>query len=105
MNKEGVWQKMEELNEIRDRQHKMVMNNRKTCALTGVKDVIAFDVNEVILETTMGILLIKGKNLHVKRLNLDKGEVDLEGKIDSFSYTDQGSLSAKGESFFHRLWK
>ena len=96
---------MEELNDSRERQHKMVMNNRKTCGLTGVKDVIAFDVNEVILETNMGILLIKGKNLHVKRLTLDKGEVDLEGKMDSFAYTDQGGLVSKSESFFQRLWK
>jgi sporulation protein YabP len=96
---------MEELNDISQRQHKMVMNNRKNCVLTGVKDVIAFDVNEVILETNMGMLLVKGKNLHVKRLTLDKGEVDLEGRVDSFGYTDQGGLSAKSESFFHRLWK
>ena len=97
---------MEYLTTGEKRQHKMSMLNRETCSLTGVKDVIAFDVAEVILETSMGILLIKGKNLHVKRLNLDKGEVDLEGKVDAFTYTEQGSLQgAKQESFFAKLWK
>ena len=96
---------MEDLNVGESRPHKMNMMNRKNCALTGIKDVIAFDVAEVILETTMGILLIKGKDLHVKRLTLDKGEVDLEGKIDSFSYTEKHSLGNKQESFFGRLWK
>lgn len=96
---------MEDLTTGEKRQHKMTMVNRKTCTLTGVKDVIAFDVAEVILETSMGILLIKGKNLHVKRLTLEKGEVDLEGKIDAFSYTEQNSIASKQESFFSRLWK
>ena len=96
---------MEDLTTGEKRQHKMTMLNRKTCTLTGVKDVIAFDVAEVILETSMGILLIKGKNLHVKRLTLEKGEVDLEGKIDAFSYTEQNTIAAKQESFFARLWK
>lgn len=96
---------MEDLNSGESRPHKMNMVNRKSCTLTGVRDVIAFDVSEVILETTMGILLIKGKNLHVKRLTLDKGEVDLEGKVDSFSYTEQNSLGSKHESFFGKLWK
>ena len=96
---------MEELNQASRRPHKMSMVNRKTCTLTGVKDVIAFDVAEVILETDMGILQIKGKDLHVKRLTLDKGEVDVEGRVDSFIYTEQHSIQAKGESFFGRLWK
>lgn len=96
---------MEELTRGEKPQHKMSMLNRKTCTLTGIKDVIAFDVAEVILETTMGILLIKGKNLHVKRLNLDKAEVDLEGKIDAFTYTEQNTIGAKQESFFAKLWK
>lgn len=96
---------MEELNQASRRPHKMSMVNRKTCTLTGVKDVIAFDVAEVILETDMGILQIKGKDLHVKRLTLDKGEVDVEGRVDSFIYTEQNSLQAKSESFFGRLWK
>ena len=96
---------MEDLTTGEKRQHKMTMLNRKNCTLTGVKDVIAFDVAEVILETSMGILLIKGKNLHVKRLTLEKGEVDLEGKVDAFSYTEQNTIAAKQESFFARLWK
>ena len=96
---------MEELSSTARRPHKMSMVNRKTCTLTGVKDVIAFDVSEIILETDMGILQIRGKDLHVKRLTLEKGEVDVEGRIDSFLYTEQGSLQAKSESFFSRLWK
>lgn len=73
--------------------------------LTGVVDVISFDLGEIILETEMGTLMIKGNDLHVKRLTLEKGEVDMEGKIDSLEYSEHVSLSAKGQSFLGRLFK
>lgn len=96
---------MEELSSGNKRQHKMSMVNRKTCALTGIVDVIAFDENEVILETEMGVLMLKGQGIHVKRLTLEQGEVELDGKLDSFLYTEQKSLGAKSESFLQKLFK
>ena len=96
---------MEELNSGNKRQHKMSMINRKSCSLTGIVDVIAFDENEVILETEMGLLMLKGQGIHVKRLTLEQGEVELEGKMDSFLYTEQKSLGAKSESFLQKLFK
>lgn len=86
-------------------QHKVNMVGRKTCMLTGVVDVISFDLGEIVLETDMGMLMIKGNDLHIKRLTLEKGEVDMEGKIDSFEYSEHNSLAAKSESFFGRLFK
>lgn len=85
--------------------HKMAVNARKLCSLTGVKDVIAFDMNEVLLETDLGMLMIKGKDLHVNKLNLEKGEVEVEGTIDSLTYSELSEYSKKGESFFGRLFK
>lgn len=96
---------MEELNNVSKRAHKMILSNRRTCNLTGVSDVLSFDVNEIILETDMGMLMIKGKELHVNRLTLDKGEVDIEGRVDSFTYSEQLSAAAKGESLLTRLFR
>ena len=56
--------------------HKLVINNRKTSAVTGVLDVLSFDLNEILLETEQGMLMVKGKDLHVNRLSVEKGEVD-----------------------------
>ena len=66
--------------------HKLVVNNRKTSMVTGVLDVLSFDLNEILLETEQGMLLVKGTDLHVNRLSVEKGEVDLSGTIDSVSY-------------------
>lgn len=96
---------MEDLNSVNKRAHKITLLNRRTCNLTGVNDVLSFDVSEIILETDQGMLMIKGNELHVNRLTLDKGEVDVEGKIDSFTYSEQTGAMAKGESLLSRLFK
>ena len=49
--------------------------------------------------------MIKGNDLHVTRLTLEKGEIDLEGRIDSLAYSDVGSVKKQGESFLGRLFK
>lgn len=85
--------------------HKLVLNNRKTCVLTGIKDVLAFDLNEILLETELGMLVIRGKDLHVNRLSLEKGEVDVTGQIDSCTYTDLQPGKKKEENFFVKLFK
>ena len=45
--------------------HKLVINNRQTSLVTGVLDVLSFDLNEVLLETEQGMLMVKGMDLHV----------------------------------------
>lgn len=96
---------MEELNPS-VRPHKVTMTNRKNCSLTGVNDVLSFDIHEILLETEQGMLLIKGDDLHVSRLMLDKGEVDVDGKLDSFTYSDMaGGIQQKGGSLIGRLFR
>ena len=85
--------------------HKLVMNNRKTSVMTGILDVLAFDLNEILLETEQGMLVIKGKDLHVNRLSLEKGEVDVTGHIDSCTYSDIQATKKKDENFFVKLFK
>lgn len=60
--------------------HKVTMTNRKSCVINGVNDVLSFDIHEILLETEQGMLMIKGDDLHVNRLTLEKGEVDIDGK-------------------------
>lgn len=50
------------------------------------------------------MLTIKGNGLHVSRLNLDKGEADVEGLVDSLVYTDKKTLAKKGEGLLTRLF-
>lgn len=85
--------------------HKLVINNRKTSLITGVLDVLSFDLNEVLLETEQGMLMVKGTDLHVNRLSLEKGEVDLAGNIDSIAYSDAQSGGKHGENILSKLFR
>lgn len=96
---------MEDLNHVNKRPHKLMLTDRRTCTINGVNDVLSFDVNEILLETEQGMLMIKGNELHVSRLSLDKGEVDVDGRIDSFTYSESAGYGAKGESLLARLFK
>ena len=79
---------MEERQLVKPQNHRLVINTRKTGTVTGVLDVLSFDLNEILLETEQGMLMVKGTDMHVNRLNLEKGEVDLAGNIDNISYSD-----------------
>lgn len=90
---------------LQGRAHRLIINNRSTGNITGVTDVISFDLGEILLETGQGLLAIKGKDLHVSRLTLEKGEVDIDGKIESLTYSETADRSKQGESFFNRMFK
>lgn len=88
-----------------NKSHKVLLSNRKTGTFSGVVDVLSFDVSEILLETEQGMLLLKGNNLHVNRLSLEKGEIDVEGRIDSLAYSEVKDYGKQAESFFGRLFK
>ena len=85
--------------------HKVVMTNRRNCTVNGVNDVLSFDIHEILLETEQGMLMIKGDELHVSRLTLEKGEVDIDGRSPSFTYSDMMSAGHKNESLLRRLFR
>ena len=93
---------MEEKSGIRA--HACRLENRSAASLTGVREVVSFDENQVVVDTDMGLLTIKGKDLHVNRLSLEKGEIDIEGRTDSLVYSAGGGAKS-GESFFAKLFK
>ena len=68
-------------------------------------DVISFDISEILLETEQGMLNVKGKDLHVNRLNLEKGEADIEGVIDALSYSQVPTSLKKTENPFGKWFK
>lgn len=90
------------MNETGSKEHKILVMGRKTAQISGVNDVKCFDSLQVILSTEQGGLLIKGDNLHVGKLSLEKGEIDIDGRIDSFTYTNKG---IDKENLLKRLFK
>lgn len=85
--------------------HKVSFVGRSNGIITGVKDVLSFDANEIILDTEMGMLMMKGTELHVTSLTVEKGEVKIDGRIDSLIYSEMHGGKKQAEGIFARLFK
>lgn len=86
------------------RKHTLSLVDRERLVITGVTDVFAFDEQAIELETVEGYLDLEGMDLHIVKMNLDSGELVVEGKISQMSYQDQVSSKKKG-SLISRLFK
>lgn len=91
---------MEEKKNIKP--HSISWKGRALGNVAGVTDVLSFDEDAVVLETEQGRMTVKGKNLHISRLLLEQGEVEMEGIVDSIVYA--GSGAAKG-SLLRRIFR
>ena len=87
-------------------EHSIHLINRKNVEMGGVNKVISFDEDEILFETNMGCLAIHGEDLHIVQLNLDNGEVEVEGSVNSLEYKPQGTdFKVKGKNVLNRLFK
>ncbi|MDR2940065.1 MAG: sporulation protein YabP [Clostridiales bacterium] len=85
--------------------HIVTMDKRESILISGVLDVLSFDEEAVLAESEMGVLIIKGEGLHVNKLNLDSGEMQVDGKINCLEYEDGGAFTKAKQSFISRLFK
>ena len=91
-------------NKTNTQEHDVIMRGRRLLDITGVKQVESFDNEEFLLETVMGFLAIRGQNLQMKNLDVDKGIVSIKGKVFDLVYIDdQNGDKAKG--FFSKLFR
>lgn len=92
--------------EIRpDGKHTLMLEKRNKLSLTGVLDVISFDEDTVAANTDCGVIVIKGDELHIDNLNLEKGDLSLEGMVYSIVYEDNDGYSGGRTSMFSRLFR
>ena len=77
--------------------HQLILQDRAKLELSGVTRVDHFDENSVQCHTGMGMLMIRGSQLHVFRLDIDGTALSIEGHIESLSYTDvrKGGLMSR----------
>jgi len=85
--------------------HEVHLLNRKSMRITGVKEVESFDSEEFLLHTHQGYLAVRGRNLHMKNLNVDAGEVFIEGHVLELMYMEQREMGDKAKGFFSRLFR
>mgnify|MGYP001118683572 FL=1 len=82
----------------------IVLENRKKLNISGVLDVLSFDDQIVILETELGLLTVKGEDLHINKLSIDTSEVIIEGEISSLTYSNK-ELEKKSSNLLGKIFK
>jgi sporulation protein YabP len=82
-----------------------VITDRSNIIITGVLDVVSFDLKEITLETVCGAMNIKGNDLKVKSVKLEEGEVEAHGSVDRVSYSEMTSFKSKGKSVVKRMFR
>ena len=85
----------------REMPHTVILEGREKLSISGVVDVQSFDEDQVLLETVRGMLVVRGQGLHVERLQLEAGELIVEGDVGCLEYDD--SVQPRG-GFFSRLF-
>lgn len=81
--------------------HKLTLDGRGQLTVTGVVDVEQFDEQQAVLETSRGLLMIRGRGLHLQMLSLDGGQIEVEGTVDALVYEDEAPTGG----WFGRLFR
>ena len=68
--------------------HKLCLDERSKLTMNGVTEVVSFDESTVVLRTGLGTLMIHGRELQLKNLSLDGGQVAVDGHISALIYEE-----------------
>ncbi|WP_317366979.1 sporulation protein YabP [uncultured Tyzzerella sp.] len=93
------------MSEEKRNKHNISILDRTNIKITGVIDVISFDEEIIVSETELGILILKGLNFHINKLNLDSGDLEITGEIYSLVYEDKSSYGKPGGSILSKIFK
>ncbi|MGI6050180.1 MAG: sporulation protein YabP [Acetivibrionales bacterium] len=86
------------------RSQNLVLKDRRRLMISGVRHVESFNEECIVLDTELGILVIRGIAMHINKLNVETSEIDVEGEIGSCEYLDNSGPQRKG-GFFSGLFR
>ena len=84
--------------------HEIKITDRSIISLSGINKISSFDDQEFLMESNMGIILLKGEGLEIVKLDTHDGNVKIKGKLSSFAYIENIKKS-KEESIISKLFK
>ncbi len=81
--------------------HTLELIDRNLLSMTGVAKVETFDDREIVLQTQLGTLTVRGENLHIRHLDLEQGDLVLDGEVGALLYV----ADSKRKGAWRRLLK
>ena len=85
--------------------HQIKLDNRNKLSVTGINKIDSLNSNEFLIQTNMGLLLIKGENLLMQQLDIDKGNIWIEGTVSGIEYIEDVKEKKTKSSFMGKLFK
>ncbi len=86
------------------REHKVCIDGRKRLLVTAVEDVESFDDEKIVIICDMGTMTVTGADFKINKLNVDDGELIIEGEVDEIQYSDRAYDKKEG-GFFGKLFR
>ncbi|RKD33890.1 sporulation protein YabP [Thermohalobacter berrensis] len=83
----------------------IILENREKLSISGVDHVNSFNDNTIIVSTVKGVMNIKGESLNISKLNLEDGNVVIEGQIDGITYSNKDVGGSKGGGLLGKMFK
>ncbi len=87
-----------------EQSHNIIVENRKRISISGVEDIESFNEEEIVLHTSMGVLIVSGENLHINKLSVDSGDTEITGEVSDLKYPENYGKS-KGAGLLGKLLK
>lgn len=84
--------------------HKVVLINQEQLEISGISRVESYNPEEILLDTELGLVAVRGEDLDIRNLNLEHGLVEIEGTVYEIIYTGEKGAGPK-KGFFERLFK
>lgn len=79
-------------------QENLSLTNRKVLKMDGVSEIISSSETALFIKLSNTNLTINGQNMHITKLDVNSGLLEIEGNIDSIKY-------GKSANIFKRLFK
>ena len=90
---------------LEDSKSNLTLDNRKKLSLNGVLEVLSFNDAQIVLNTNLGVLTIKGEDLKMNKLDVQNGDITMVGTFDSCAYSGRGGKKKETEGIMQRLFR
>ncbi|KYO66094.1 sporulation protein YabP [Thermovenabulum gondwanense] len=83
--------------------HRLILQDRELLEISGVTNVDKFTESEILIDTVRGTLSIKGEKMHMKQLNLEVGNITIEGMIKQLTYAEDVKERERARGILQKL--
>lgn len=95
---------MNNVHAINETNQNVILKNRSKLEISGIKKIESLNDEQFLIDTKLGLLLIKGENLEMQQLDIDKGNLWISGTVNLIEYIEETKKKEK-TNFFGKVFK